>query len=60
MKIKVDEIVNLLKKEIQSFEKSTDLTEYGELISVGDGIARIYGLENVMSNEMVEFDNSSE
>jgi F-type H+-transporting ATPase subunit alpha len=59
MKIKVDEIVNLLKKEIQSFEKSTDLTEYGELISVGDGIARIYGLENVMSNEMVEFEDGT-
>jgi F-type H+-transporting ATPase subunit alpha len=59
MKIKVDEVVNLLKKEIQSFEKSTDLTEYGELISVGDGIARIYGLENVMSNEMVEFEDGT-
>lgn len=59
MKIKVDEVVNLLKKEIQSFEKSTDLTEYGELISVGDGIARIYGLENVMSNEMIEFEDGT-
>jgi len=59
MKIRVDEVVNLLKKEIQSFEKSTDLTEYGELISVGDGIARIYGLENVMSNEMVEFEDGT-
>ncbi|GIX43072.1 MAG: ATP synthase subunit alpha [Leptospiraceae bacterium] len=59
MKIKVDEVVNLLKKEIQSFETSTDLTEYGELISVGDGIARIYGLENVMSNEMVEFEDGT-
>lgn len=59
MKIKVDEVVNLLKKEIQNFEKSTDLTEYGELISVGDGIARIYGLENVMSNEMVEFEDGT-
>jgi F-type H+-transporting ATPase subunit alpha len=59
MKIKVDEVVNLLKKEIQSFEKSTDLTEYGELIYVGDGIARIYGLENVMSNEMVEFEDGT-
>jgi len=59
MKIKVDEVVNLLKKEIQSFEKSTDLTEYGELISVGDGIAKIYGLENVMSNEMVEFEDGT-
>lgn len=59
MKIKVDEVVNLLKKEIQSFEKNLDLTEYGELVSVGDGIARVYGLENVMSNEMVEFEDGT-
>ncbi|MFN3604031.1 MAG: F0F1 ATP synthase subunit alpha [Leptonema sp. (in: bacteria)] len=59
MKIKVDEVVNLLKKEIQSFEKNLEFTEYGELVSVGDGIARIYGLENVMSNEMVEFEDGT-
>ncbi len=59
MKIKVDEIVNLLKKEIQNFEKNLEFTEYGELISVGDGIARVYGLENVMSNEMVEFEDGT-
>lgn len=59
MKIKVDEVVNLLKKEIQSFEKKLEFTEYGELISVGDGIARVYGLENVMSNEMVEFEDGT-
>ncbi|MCS7206193.1 MAG: F0F1 ATP synthase subunit alpha [Leptospiraceae bacterium] len=59
MKIKVDEVVNLLKKEIQSFEKQLDLTEYGEVISVGDGIARIYGLENIMASEMVEFEDGT-
>ncbi len=59
MKIKVDEVVNLLKKEIQSFEKNLDFAEYGELISVGDGIARVYGLDNVMSNEMVEFEDGT-
>lgn len=59
MKIKTDEIVSVLKKEIQSFETQLELSEVGEVISIGDGIARVYGLENVMFNEMVEFEDGT-
>ncbi|MCB1165683.1 MAG: F0F1 ATP synthase subunit alpha, partial [Leptospiraceae bacterium] len=59
MKIKTDEIVSVLKKEIQSFESQLDLSEVGEVISIGDGIARVYGLDNVMFNEMVEFEDGT-
>lgn len=59
MKIKTDEITNVLKKEISSFQSKLDLAEVGEVISVGDGIARVYGLDNVMFNEMVEFENGT-
>lgn len=59
MKINTDEIVSVLKKEIQSFESKLDLAEVGELLSVGDGIARVYGLDNVMANEMVEFEDGT-
>ena len=57
MKIKTDEIVSVLKKEIQSYDTKIEMAEVGEVLSVGDGIARVYGLENVMFNEMVEFEN---
>ncbi|MDH5656966.1 MAG: F0F1 ATP synthase subunit alpha [Spirochaetia bacterium] len=59
MKIKTDEIVSVLKKEIESFEARLDLDEVGEVLSVGDGIARVYGLQNVMANEMVEFEDGT-
>ncbi|MBX7058187.1 MAG: F0F1 ATP synthase subunit alpha [Leptospirales bacterium] len=59
MKIKTDEITSVLKKEISSFQSKLDLAEVGEVISVGDGIARVYGLDNVMFNEMVEFSNGT-
>lgn len=59
MKINTDEIVSVLKKEIQSFESKLNLSEVGELLSVGDGIARVYGLDNVMANEMVEFEDGT-
>ncbi len=59
MKIKTDEISSVLKKEIANFQSKLDLAEVGEVISVGDGIARIYGLDNVMFNEMVEFEDGT-
>ncbi|MBD3276082.1 MAG: F0F1 ATP synthase subunit alpha, partial [Candidatus Marinimicrobia bacterium] len=58
MEIKADEITSLLKQQIESFEVSMDVDEVGEVISVGDGIATVYGLENVMANELVEFPNN--
>ena len=59
MKIKTDEIASVLKKEIASFDKKLDTAEVGEVLTVGDGIARVYGLEKVMYNEMVEFEDGT-
>jgi F-type H+-transporting ATPase subunit alpha len=53
--IRADEVSELLKKQIESFGKKIEMAETGTVISVGDGIARIYGLENVMAGELVEF-----
>ncbi|MGA2212333.1 MAG: F0F1 ATP synthase subunit alpha [Bryobacteraceae bacterium] len=53
--IQADEISRLLRAEIENYEKAVNVSETGSVISVGDGIARVYGLENVMSGEMVEF-----
>jgi len=57
MEIKADEITSLLKEQIESYEVSMDVEEVGEVMSVGDGIAHVYGLENVMASELVEFPN---
>src|SRR6202046_1368877 len=53
--IQADEIARLLRGEIEHYEKAVSVTETGSVIAVGDGIARVFGLENVMSGEMVEF-----
>ncbi len=53
--IQADEIARLLRNEIEHYEKAVNVSETGSVISVGDGIARVYGLENVMAGEMVEF-----
>ncbi|MCA9743579.1 MAG: F0F1 ATP synthase subunit alpha [Deferribacteres bacterium] len=55
MDIRPEEITSIIKQQIEGFEKSIDVSEVGEVIQVGDGIARVYGLENVMSGELVEF-----
>ncbi|KAF0145852.1 MAG: F-type H+-transporting ATPase subunit alpha [Nitrospirae bacterium] len=55
MEIKVDEISELLRKQITDFEKKVDVSEVGTIVSVGDGIARIYGLDKCMSSELLEF-----
>ncbi len=52
---KAEEISELIKKQIKGYEKEIDLAEIGTVISIGDGIARIYGLERAMSGELVEF-----
>ena len=57
MEIRPEEITSVLKKQIEQFEKEVDVEEVGEVLQIGDGIARVYGLENVMSMEMVEFPN---
>src|SRR5450631_1334886 len=53
--IRADEIARVLRGEIENYEKAINVSETGSVISVGDGIARVFGLENVMSGEMVEF-----
>jgi len=55
--IRADEISRILKEQIGSYSKKIEVAETGTVLSVGDGVARIYGLENVMANELVEFPN---
>ncbi len=53
--IRADEITKILRQEIENYERAIDVTEIGSVISVGDGIARIHGLERVMAGELIEF-----
>jgi F-type H+/Na+-transporting ATPase subunit alpha len=53
--IRADEITSILRQEIENYERAIDVTEVGSVISVGDGIARIHGLERVMAGELIEF-----
>ncbi|NIO16143.1 MAG: F0F1 ATP synthase subunit alpha [Deltaproteobacteria bacterium] len=55
MSIRAEEITEILKKQIKGFEKEIDVAETGIVLSVGDGIARIYGLENAMAGELLQF-----
>ena len=55
--IKPAEVSDLLKKQIAGFQTSTELEEVGTVLQVGDGIARVYGLTNVKSNELVELES---
>ena len=57
MDIQPSEISAILKREIKNFDTDAEVTEVGQVLSVGDGIARIYGLDNVQAGEMVEFEN---
>ena len=54
MEIKTDQLTKILRQQIEKFDGNTDVTEVGEVIEVGDGVARVSGLENVMSSELVE------
>src|SRR5437763_5189186 len=53
--IRADEITTILRQEIENYDRAIDVSEVGTIISVGDGIARIHGLEKVMSGELIEF-----
>src|SRR5437762_5718535 len=55
MDIQPSEISAILKREIRNFDAEAEVTEVGQVLSVGDGIARVYGLDNVKAGEMVEF-----
>jgi len=58
MDFKTDEIVSLLKEQLQSHNVDIDVSEVGEITYVGDGVARVSGLENIMSSELVELPNN--
>jgi len=53
--IRADEITNILRQEIENYDRAIDVSEVGTVISVGDGIARIHGLEKVMAGELIDF-----
>jgi len=53
--IRADEITSILRQEIENYERAIDVSEVGTVMSVGDGIARIHGLEKVMAGELIEF-----
>jgi F-type H+-transporting ATPase subunit alpha len=55
MQLRAEEISSIIKKQIQTYERAALTTETGTVLSIGDGIARVYGLEGVMSGELLEF-----
>ncbi len=55
MQLRAEEISSIIKKQIQTYERAALTTETGTVLSIGDGIARIYGLEGAMSGELLEF-----
>jgi F-type H+-transporting ATPase subunit alpha len=55
MEIRADEISQIIRKRIEDFDKEIQIAETGNVLSVGDGVARIYGLQDAMAGEMVEF-----
>ena len=59
MKFRVDEISSVLREEISQYQATIDVAEVGRVLEVGDGIARVYGVSNVMAGEMVEFADGS-
>ena len=59
MDINPSEVTKILKEQIKKFGDKTEVSEVGQVLSVGDGIARIYGLDNVQAGEMVEFSDGS-
>jgi len=57
MDINIDEISSIIKSQIEDYEQRVEVTETGSVISIGDGIAQVYGLDNAMAGELVEFEN---
>ncbi len=55
MQIRAEEISEIIKQQIQDYDKKVEVSETGTVISVGDGIARLHGLENAMAGELLEF-----
>ena len=58
MKIRTDEITSVIKQEIEQYASQLEISEVGQVVEVGDGIARIYGLSKVMASELLEFETN--
>ncbi|MDH5464114.1 MAG: F0F1 ATP synthase subunit alpha [Thiovulaceae bacterium] len=59
-KIQADEVSAIIKERIDNFELKVDINEVGKIVSIGDGIAQVHGLRNIMAGEMVEFEDGSQ
>ena len=58
--IRPDEISSILKKQIADYDKSVSVSNVGTVLQIGDGIARVYGLQKAMAGELVEFEDGTE
>ena len=58
MKIKSDEITTVIRQEIEQYSGKLEISEVGQVVEVGDGIARVYGLSKAMAGELIEFQGS--
>jgi F-type H+-transporting ATPase subunit alpha len=59
VKLQADEISSIIKERIENFEIDVDINEVGKVVGIADGITTVYGLNNVMAGEVVEFDNGA-
>ena len=59
MKTKAEEISSIIKEQIKNYDDRIEMRETGKVMTVGDGIARVYGLRNCMANELLEFADGS-
>ena len=59
MKLRPDEITGIIKQQIKDYRSNLELSDVGTVVTVGDGISRVHGLENCMSGELLEFDNGT-
>ena len=57
MNLRPDEIANIIKEQIKNYSSKIELTDIGTVVTVGDGIANIHGLDNCLSGELLEFKN---
>jgi len=53
--IKADEITKIIREQIENYDRSVTVTEVGTVVSIGDGVARIHGLDNCMAGELLDF-----
>ena len=59
MKIRVEEVASIIRRQLESYETKLSVDEVGTIVEVGDGIARIHGLNRIVAGEMIEFPNGS-